>query len=51
MEYAPVCAKVQVQCFRAPCYAIYTTYSNQCMMSAETQATFVHSDTCTTYEE
>lgn len=51
MEYAPVCAKVQVQCFRAPCYPIYTTYSNQCMMSAETQATFVHSDACTTYEE
>jgi hypothetical protein len=28
--YKPVCAKVQVQCFRAPCPPIPTTFGNSC---------------------
>lgn len=51
MEYAPVCAKVEVQCVRAPCYPIYHTYSNTCMMSSESTAKMVHSDACTAFEE
>jgi len=30
MEYAPVCAEVQVQCVKAPCYPIKQTFSNTC---------------------
>jgi hypothetical protein len=30
-EYMPVCAKVQVQCIKAPCNPILQTYSNSCM--------------------
>jgi hypothetical protein len=50
-EYSPVCAKVQVQCFRAPCYPIYKTYSNKCMMRTNPQATLSHLDVCTAFEE
>lgn len=31
MEYAPVCAEVQVQCIKAPCYPVPETFSNKCM--------------------
>ncbi len=31
MEYAPVCAEVQVQCITAPCYPVQQTFSNACM--------------------
>lgn len=31
MEYAPVCAKVQVQCIKAPCGSMLETFSNSCM--------------------
>lgn len=31
MEYAPVCAEVQVQCVKAPCYPAKQTFSNTCM--------------------
>jgi len=31
MEYAPVCAEVQVQCIKAPCYPVQQTFSNSCM--------------------
>ncbi len=31
MEYAPVCAKVQVQCIKAPCNTTIETFSNSCM--------------------
>lgn len=31
MEYAPVCALVQVQCIMAPCNPIRQTFSNSCM--------------------
>ena len=30
MEYAPVCASVQVECSRAPCPPINTTFTNAC---------------------
>jgi hypothetical protein len=30
MEYSPVCAEVQVQCFKAPCPAITQTFGNAC---------------------
>ena len=30
MEYAPVCAEVQVQCIKAPCYPITQTFWNTC---------------------
>lgn len=29
-EFQPVCAKVQVQCIKAPCDAVMETYSNGC---------------------
>ena len=29
-EYKPVCAKLQVQCIKAPCEPIYQTFSNRC---------------------
>lgn len=50
MEYAPVCAQVQVQCVRAPCYPIYKTYSNACEMGTETTAQKVHDGECTAFE-
>lgn len=31
MEYAPVCAQVQVQCIMAPCYPVAETFGNACM--------------------
>jgi len=31
MEYAPVCAQVQVQCIKAPCNPILQTFWNSCM--------------------
>lgn len=31
MEYAPVCAIVQIQCITTPCYPILQTFSNSCM--------------------
>lgn len=31
MEYAPVCAQVQVQCIKAPCNPMLQTFSNTCM--------------------
>ena len=30
MEYAPVCAEVQVQCVKAPCYPVKQTFGNTC---------------------
>ncbi len=31
LEYAPVCAEVEVQCIKAPCYPVQETFSNSCM--------------------
>ena len=30
-EYRPVCGEIEVQCFKAPCPPLKTTYSNRCM--------------------
>lgn len=46
MEYAPVCASVQVQCIKAPCPAIEQTFGNKCQMNANTSATFLHEWEC-----
>lgn len=51
MEYSPVCAKVQVQCIRAPCYPVYQTFSNMCVMSQNSQAVFAHNGVCELTEE
>jgi hypothetical protein len=42
MEYAPVCAKVEIQCIKEPCEPIEQTFSNRCMMNANKLATFLY---------
>lgn len=34
-EYMPVCASLQVQCIRAPCPPINTTFANKCLAENE----------------
>lgn len=46
MEYAPVCAKVNVQCIKAPCESIEQTFGNRCMMEANKLATFLYEGEC-----
>lgn len=29
-DFAPVCATVQIQCIKAPCYPVEETFSNSC---------------------
>lgn len=45
MEYAPVCATVQVQCIMAPCNPVEQTFSNSCMARAA-GATVVSTGEC-----
>lgn len=45
MEYAPVCATVQVQCIMAPCNPVEQTFSNSCMARAA-GATIVSTGEC-----
>lgn len=45
-EYAPVCADLQVQCVKAPCPPIKTTFWNKCQMLANSSATFIHEWEC-----
>lgn len=47
--YQPVCGAQQVECFAAPCYPVYKTYSNSCFMQAE-NATIVHEGVCSSAE-
>jgi len=47
--YKPVCAAEQVQCFAAPCYPVYHTYSNECFAAAD-DATVIHEGECTDAE-
>lgn len=47
--YQPVCAAQQIECFAAPCYPIYKTYSNSCFMQAD-GATLIHQGECTATE-
>jgi len=44
--YAPVCASVSVQCFRAPCKSIEKTFANKCMMNNNRQAKFLYNGRC-----
>lgn len=46
MEYAPVCARVAIQCVKAPCEPIEQTFSNRCMMNANKLATYLHDGEC-----
>lgn len=46
MEYAPVCASVQVECIKAPCNPIEETFGNTCMMKANKHATYLHDGEC-----
>jgi len=48
MEYAPVCASVQVQCIKAPCPPIQQTYGNKCTMNANKLAKFLYEGECKT---
>lgn len=48
MEYAPVCGSVAVQCVRAPCPPIQETFSNLCMLKANSRATFLYEWECQT---
>ena len=45
-RYKPVCAKVDIECFKAPCKPKYQTFSNICMMKHNQNATFVHNGKC-----
>lgn len=47
--YQPVCAAKPVECFAAPCYPVYTTYSNSCFMQSD-NATLIHEGVCTSTE-
>lgn len=47
--YQPVCAAQQVECFAAPCYPVYKTYSNSCFAGLE-NATILHEGECTAAE-
>lgn len=47
--WQPVCGAEQVQCFAAPCYPIYKTYSNSCFLSAD-NAQLIHEGECTASE-
>lgn len=46
MEYAPVCAKVAIQCVTTPCEPIEQTFWNRCSMDANKLATFLHEGEC-----
>ncbi len=45
MEYAPVCALVEVQCITAPCNPVNQTFGNACMARAQ-DATIVSNGEC-----
>lgn len=46
MDYSPVCAKVQVQCIKAPCDPVYETFGNKCMMESNSLATYAYDWEC-----
>jgi hypothetical protein len=46
MEYSPVCAKVAIQCIKAPCEPIEQTFGNKCQMNANKLATYLHDGEC-----
>lgn len=46
MEYAPVCGKVQIQCFTTPCEPIYQTFGNSCSLWANKLAEYAYEGEC-----
>ena len=46
MEFAPVCAEVQIQCIKAPCDPILQTFSNKCQMLQNKLAKFLYEGQC-----
>lgn len=50
-EYAPVCAKVQVQCVTTPCNPIIETFWNRCEMNNNPNATFLYAWVCSETNE
>lgn len=46
MEYAPVCAEVEVKCVKAPCPPIKQTFGNKCQMNANKNAKFLYEGEC-----
>ncbi len=49
MQYQPVCGAKPVQCVSAPCYPVYHTYGNSCVLGVE-KGTFIHDGECTATE-
>jgi hypothetical protein len=45
LEYNPVCGEKQVQCIKAPCPPIKTTYGNKCQLNAA-KAKFLYAGEC-----
>lgn len=45
-EYMPVCAEVQIQCIKAPCYPIRQTFSNKCELESNSLATYLYDWEC-----
>lgn len=46
-QYEPVCGAKQVQCVTTPCYPVYETYGNSCMLGLDKNAYFIHEGECT----
>lgn len=46
LNYAPVCAKVNIQCITTPCDPIEQTFGNRCQMEANKLAEFLHEGEC-----
>jgi len=44
--YAPVCAKILVECIKAPCPKIQQTFSNSCFLKKNPRAKFLHNGEC-----
>jgi hypothetical protein len=45
-EVSQVCAKVQIQCIKAPCNPVLQTFGNLCTMKANKLATFLYTGVC-----
>lgn len=49
MQYEPVCGARIVQCIKAPCYPVYETFGNRCVLNSA-DAIYIHSGECTEKE-
>ena len=45
-SYKPVCARVAVECFKAPCKPKYQTFDNLCVMKNNPNATYIRNGRC-----